>query len=56
MTCDMNTPLCNSVEGHVHMIQHELSPDNNHLKTTYTIYKDGKYEKNSIYHFTRKKQ
>lgn len=54
MACDMNTSLCNSTEGHVHMIKHELSQDNNHLKTTYTIYKDGKPEKNSTYHFDRK--
>jgi hypothetical protein len=54
MTCDKSTPLCNSAEGHVHMIKHELSKDNNHLKTTYTIYSDGKFEKNSIYHFDRK--
>jgi hypothetical protein len=54
MTCDMNTPLCNSVEGHVHTIKHELSQDNNHLMTTYTIYKNGKFEKDSIYHFDRK--
>ena len=55
MACDMNTALCNSAEGHVHGIKHELSQDNKHLKTTYTIYKDGKYEKDSIYHFNRKK-
>ena len=54
MACDMNTSLCNSVEGHVHMIKHELSQDNNHLRTTYTIYNNGKYEKDSIYHFDRK--
>jgi hypothetical protein len=55
MTCDMNTSPCNSPEGHVHMIRHELSPDNNHLRTTYTIYNDGKFEKDSIYHFIRKR-
>ena len=55
MACDLNTALCNSAEGHVHGIKHELSQDNKHLKTTYTIYKDGKYEKDSIYHFNRKK-
>ena len=55
MTCDMNASLCNSTEGHVHGIEHELSQDNNQLKTTYTIYEDGKYEKSSIYHFNRKK-
>ena len=54
MSCDMNTPLCNSAEDHVHMIKHELSQDNNHLKTTYTIYSGGKFQKNSIYHFDRK--
>jgi hypothetical protein len=54
MTCDMNTSLCNSAEGHVHMIKHELSQDNNHLRTTYTIYNNGKLEKDSIYHFDRK--
>jgi len=54
MACDMNTSPCNSVEGHVHMIKHELSQDSNHLRTTYTIYKDGKHEKDSIYHFDRK--
>lgn len=54
MTCDMNTSLCKSAESHVHMIKHELSNDSNHLKTTYTIFKEGKFEKNSIYHFDRK--
>lgn len=54
MTCDMSSPLCNSAEGHVHMIKHELSQDNSHLKTTYTIFQDGKLQKNSIYHFDRK--
>ena len=53
-SCDMDTPLCNSAEGHVHQITHELSGDENHLKTTYTIYKGGKFQKNSIYHFDRK--
>ena len=54
MTCDMNTPLCNAAEGHVHKIKHELSQDSNHLITTYTIYSNGKFEKDSIYHFDRK--
>ena len=55
MTCDMNTSLCNSTESHVHKIRHELSEDSSHLKTTYTIYTDGKFEKDSIYHFDRKR-
>ena len=54
MACDMNTSPCNSVEAHVHMIRHELSQDSNQLRTTYTIYKDSKFEKDSIYHFNRK--
>ncbi|MGV6826944.1 MAG: hypothetical protein ACWA5Q_08200 [bacterium] len=54
MDCDMNSPLCNSAEGHVHKITHELSNGNRKLKTTYTIFKDGKFQKNSIYHFVRK--
>ena len=54
MTCDMNTPLCNAADVHVHMIKHELSQNNNHLRTTYTVYNNGQYEKDSIYHFDRK--
>ena len=54
LNCDMNTPLCNSNEGHVHKITHELSEKGDHLKTTYTIYEGGKFQKNSTYHFDRK--
>lgn len=54
LTCDMTTALCNSAESHIHKITHELSEDNNHLKTTYTSYKNGESEKNSTYHFDRK--
>ena len=54
MNCDMGTPLCGSAEGHVHAIKHELSKDDNHLKTIYVIYQDGKLQKHSIYHFDRK--
>ena len=54
MVCDMNTSLCNSLEGHVHMIRHELSQGSSHLKTTYTNYKGGEFEQDSIYHFNRK--
>jgi len=52
MNCDPSSALCNSEEGHVHKITHEISGDN--LKTTYTIFKNGKLEKNSVYHFVRK--
>lgn len=54
LSCDMSTALCNSSEGHVHTIKHEISKGGNHLKTTYTIYSNGKPEKNSAYHFDRK--
>ena len=53
MSCDMNSELCKSKEGHVHSIKHQLSKDNLRLKTTYTIFKNGKFEKDSIYHFSR---
>ena len=52
--CDMSTELCQSGQDHVHKITHELSDDGNHLKTTYTSWKDGKYLKDSVYHFDRK--
>lgn len=54
MTCDMQSELCNSAEGHVHMIKHELSNDRSHLKTSYVIFQDNAYQKTSIYHFDRK--
>jgi len=54
LSCDMSTALCNSNEDHVHMITHELSNGGKHLKTTYTVYKDGKKSGASIYHFDRK--
>ena len=54
MECSKSSKLCNSGEAHVHSIKHELSKDNNHLKTTYAIFKGGKLKKNSIYHFVRK--
>ena len=54
MNCGENSALCNSVEDHVHNIKHELSQDNNHLKTSYISFINGKYAKTSIYHFDRK--
>jgi len=52
--CDMSTELCQSKQNHVHKITHELSNDGDHLKTTYTSYNDGRFLKDSIYHFERK--
>lgn len=54
MSCDKNSAVCKSNAGHVHNITHELSDNNNHLMTTYTIFKNGKFKKNSIYHFVKK--
>ncbi len=52
--CDTVTSLCNSAEAHVHKIKQELSTEGSHLKTTYTIYQDRIFQKDSIYHFDRK--
>lgn len=52
--CDMGTELCQSKQNHVHKITHELSNNDNHLRTTYTSYNDGEYLKDSIYNFDRK--
>ena len=54
MECDMNSSLCNSAEGHVHTIVHQISDDKSQLTSTYKIFKDGKYKKSSIYHFVKK--
>ena len=32
MNCDMQSELCNSMEGHIHKITHVLSQDKQHLK------------------------
>lgn len=53
LNCDMDSPICQSNAGHVHKISHKLSNNGSHLKTTYTIFKNGKYKKDSIYHFDR---
>ncbi len=52
--CDMSTALCQSGQDHIHKITHEISNQGKHLKTTYTSWKDGKYLKDSVYHFDRK--
>ena len=52
--CDMRTALCQSKEDHVHKITHQISNNGQHLKTTYTSWKDGKYLKDSVYNFDRK--
>ena len=51
--CDMRTALCQSGQNHIHTITHQLSDSDSHLQTTYTSWKDGKYLKDSIYHFDR---
>lgn len=52
--CDMGTALCQSKENHVHKITHQVSNNGQHLSTTYTSWKDGKYLKDSVYNFDRK--
>lgn len=53
--CNMDTPLCNSDDDHVHTIIHELSQNNTHLKSSYLGWKNQMpNKKNSIYHFDKK--
>lgn len=53
--CNMQTPLCNSDEDHVHKIIHELSNNNTHLKSSYLGWTNQTpNKKNSIYHFDKK--
>ena len=52
--CNPANSTCSSKAGHVHQISHELSNGGKNLKTTYTIFKDGKKQKDSIYHFVKK--
>jgi len=53
--CNMDTPLCNSDEDHVHKIIHELSNNNTHLKSSYLGWTNQTpNQKNSIYHFDKK--
>ncbi len=55
--CDMErSDVCDSDESHVHHIILELSDNNNHLKSSYIVWKDGELAtKHSIYHFDRRK-
>lgn len=54
--CDMErSEVCDSDESHVHQIILELSNNNNHLKSSYIVWKDGELAtKHSIYHFDRR--
>ncbi len=53
--CNMQTPLCNSDEDHVHQIILELSKNNTHLKSSYLGWTNQRpNKKNSIYHFDKK--
>ena len=52
--CDMDTELCQSWDSHIHRITHELTADGRHLKTVYSSYTNGEFEKDTIYHFDMK--
>jgi len=54
MACDKSSSICSSKAAHVHKITHVLSENKKNLKTSYTIFKNGKFKKNSVYHFVRK--
>ena len=52
--CDMNTELCQSWDGHIHRITHQLSDDGMHLRSAYANYLNGEYTEDTVFHFDRK--
>jgi hypothetical protein len=51
--CDMSTELCQSWDGHIHRITHQLSEDGMHLRSAYANYLNGEYTKDTVFHFDR---
>lgn len=52
--CDMSTELCQSWDGHIHRITHQLSDDGMHLRSAYANYLNGEHINDTIFHFDRK--
>ena len=52
--CDMSTELCQSWDGHIHRITHQLSADGTRLRSAYTNYLNGERTKDTVFHFQRK--
>ena len=53
--CDMSTDLCQSWDGHIHRITHQLSADGMHLRAVYSNFLDGEHTTDTVFHFDRKK-
>lgn len=51
--CDMGTELCQSWDGHIHQITHQLSDDGQHLRSVYAAFLDGEHTSDTIFHFER---
>lgn len=52
--CDMDTDLCQSWDGHIHRITHQLSEDGTHLRAVYSNFLDGEHTGDTVFHFDRK--
>lgn len=52
--CDMSTELCQSWDGHIHRITHQLSDDGGHLRAVYSNYLNGEHTSDTVFHFDRK--
>jgi hypothetical protein len=52
--CDMSTELCQSWDGHIHQITHQLSEDGTHLRAVYSTFLNGEHTSDTVFHFDRK--
>ena len=52
--CDMSTDLCQSWDGHIHRITHQLSEDGMHLRAVYSNFLNGEHTSDTVFHFDRK--
>lgn len=52
--CDMTTDLCQSWDGHIHKITHQLSEGGKHLRAVYSTFLNGEHTSDTIFHFDRK--
>jgi len=50
----MSTELCQSWDGHIHRITHQLSDDGMHLRSAYANYLNGEYTEDTVFHFDKK--
>jgi len=52
--CDMSTELCQSWDGHIHRITHQLSEDGRQLRAVYSNFLNGEHTSDTVFHFERK--